>query len=237
MKSNVEKVTSLQRKLNVAVPVTDIQTSFDKVYRDIQSEVTIKGFRKGKAPMTTIKSLYQTRVKQDVIQDLIQKHYSIALSEHKLEPVSYPEFEFDDLNEGKEFNFSAVFDIRPDVTLKKYENLTVEKEKLDFSEDKIDEVIKNIQNSRATFEVVTENRAAKVGDFSIIDFSGEVNGAPLENGAGTDQQLELGSKQFIEGFEEGIVGMKSGEEKNAQFEIPDSLSRQRTRGPIGYFQS
>lgn len=237
MKSNVEKKTSLQRKLNVAVPVADIQTSFDKVYKDIQSEVTIKGFRKGKAPMTTIKNLYQNRVKQDVIQDLIQKHYSIALSEHKLEPVSYPEFEFDDLAEDKEFNFSATFDIRPDVTLKKYENLTVEKEKLDFSEEKIDEVIKNIQNSRASFETVTESRAAKLGDFAIIDFEGHVDGKPLENGSGTDHQLELGAKQFIEGFEEGVVGMKVGDEKTLNLKFPTPYHAKELEGKSVAFKT
>lgn len=220
MKSNVEKVTSLQRKLSVAVPVGDIQHSFEKVYKDIQQEVTIKGFRKGKAPLNTIKSLYQTRVKQDVIQDLIQKHYAQALLEHKLQPVSYPEFEFDDLSEDKEFKFSAIFDIRPEIKLKKYENLTVEKEKLEFSDSKVDEVINNILNSRATFEAITESRPAKLGDFSMIDFEGVVEGAPLENGAGVNQQLELGSKQFIEGFEEGIVGMTIGEEKTLNLHFP-----------------
>lgn len=236
MKSNVEKVTNLQRKLNVAVPVTDIQTSFDKVYRDIQQEVTIKGFRKGKAPMNTIKNLYQNRVKQDVIQDLIQKHYSMALSEHKLDPVSYPEFEFDDLAEDKEFNFSAVFDVRPDVKLKKYENLTVEKEKLEFSDSKIDEVLNNIRNSRATFEPVTEPRAAKNGDFAIIDFDGTVDGAPLENGSGTNHQLELGSKSFIEGFEEGVVGMKVGDETTLNLKFPAEYHAKDLEGKAVVFK-
>ncbi|MBL7544148.1 MAG: trigger factor [Bdellovibrionaceae bacterium] len=236
MKSNLEKVTSLQRKLNVAVPVTDIQTSFEKVYRDIQQEVTIKGFRKGKAPMNTIKSLYQSRVKQDVIQDLIQKHYSMALSEHKLDPVSYPEFEFDDLAEDKEFKFTAIFDIRPEVTLKKYENLTVEKEKLDFDEKKIDEVLKNIQNSRATLETVTETRAAQLGDLAIVDFEGSVDGAPLENGAGKDHQLELGSKSFIDGFEEGIVGMKVGDEKTLNLKFPTPYHAKELEGKAVSFK-
>lgn len=236
MKSNVEKVTSLQRKLNVAVPVNDIQTSFEKVYKDIQQEVTIKGFRKGKAPMNTIKSLYQNRVKQDVVQDLIQKHYSIALSEHKLDPVSYPEFEFDDLAEDKEFNFSAVFDIRPEVTLKKYEGLTVEKEKLEFDEKKIDEVINNILNSRATFETVAEKRPAKKGDFAVIDFEGIVDGTPLANGSGTDHQLELGSKQFIEGFEEGVEGMTVGQEKNLNLNFPTPYHAKELEGKAVTFK-
>lgn len=221
MKSNVEVVSNLSRKLNIQVPATSVQTAFQKIFNNIQKDVTIKGFRKGKAPMTTIKSLYGDRVKQDVVQDLIQKHYSIALDEHKLEPISYPEFEFADPTENKDFSFSAAFDVRPEISLKKYEGLEVEKEKFEFDPKKVDQVLENIRASRATFETVTEARATKLGDVAIIDFQGLMNGAPLENGSGEGHQLELGAKQFIEGFEDGVVGMKVGETKTLSLKFPD----------------
>lgn len=221
MKSNVEVVSNLSRKLNIQVPADSVQTAFQKIFSGIQKDVTIKGFRKGKAPMTTIKSLYGDRVKQDVVQDLIQKHYAMALDEHKLEPISYPEFEFADPTENKDFSFSANFDVRPEINLKKYEGLDVEKEKFEFDSKKVDQVLENIRASRATFETVTEDRAAKIGDTAIIDFKGMMNGAPLENGAGEDHNLELGAKQFIEGFEDGIVGMKVGETKTISLKFPD----------------
>ncbi len=221
MKTNVEKVSNLSRKLTIEVPAASVQTAFQKIFSGLQKEVTIKGFRKGKAPITTIKSLYGDRVKQDVVQDLIQKHYSEALSEHKLEPISYPEFEFADLHENKDFSFSANFDIRPEVNLKKYEGLEVEKEKLEFDNSKVEQVLENIRASRATFETVTEARAAKLGDVAVIDFEGFMNGAPLENGAGTNHHLELGAKQFIDGFEDAIVGMKTGETKTVSLKFPD----------------
>lgn len=221
MKSNVEVVSNLSRKLNIQVPAASVQTAFQKIFNNIQKDVTIKGFRKGKAPMTTIKSLYGDRVKQDVVQDLIQKHYSIALDEHKLEPISYPEFEFADPTENKDFSFSAAFDVRPEISLKKYEGLEVEKEKFEFDPKKVDQVLENIRASRATFETVTEARATKLGDVAIIDFQGLMNGAPLENGSGEGHQLELGAKQFIEGFEDGVVGMKVGETKTLSLKFPD----------------
>lgn len=220
MKSNVEKLSSLQRKLNIEVPSATVQTSFDRIFNDIQKDVTIKGFRKGKAPLSTIKSMYNGRIKQDVAQDLIQMHYVKALVEHKLDPISYPEFEFDDLHEEKNFSFSATFDIRPEINLKKYENLTVEKEVLKFDEAQVEKVLENMRNSRGTYEDVTESRAAKTGDQAVIDFDGFVDGKPLEGGAGKDHRLDLGSKQFIDGFEEGIVGMKTGEEKTLTLKFP-----------------
>ncbi|WP_347355922.1 trigger factor [Bdellovibrio sp.] len=221
MKSNVEKVSNLSRKLNIEVPAASVQTAFQKIFNGIQKEVTIKGFRKGKAPLATIKSLYADRVKQDVVQDLIQKHYSEALNEHKLEPISYPEFEFADPTENKDFSFSAAFDVRPEIALKKYEGLEVEKEKIEFDSKKVDQVLENIRASRATFEAVADDRAANKGDVAVINFEGFMGGAPLENGSGTDHNLELGANQFIEGFEDGIVGMKKGETKTLSLKFPD----------------
>jgi len=221
MKSNVEKVSNLSRKLSVEIPAATVQSAFQKIFNGIQKDVTIKGFRKGKAPLATIKSLYGDRVKQDVVQDLIQKHYALALDEHKLEPISYPEFEFADPSENKDFSFTANFDVRPEVALKKYEGLEVEKEKYEFDQKKVDQVLENIRASRATFETVTEARAAKMGDVAVIDFEGFMGGAPLENGSGKSHHLELGAKQFIDGFEEGIVGMKVGETKTLSLKFPD----------------
>ncbi|MCK6599706.1 MAG: trigger factor [Bdellovibrionaceae bacterium] len=220
MKSNVEKLSSLQRKLNVEVPSTTVQSSYERIFNDIQKEVTIKGFRKGKAPLSAIKSMYNSKVKQDVVQDLIQMHYVKALVEHKLDPISYPEFEFDDLSEEKNFSFSATFDIRPEISLKKYENLSVEKEILKFDDAQVDKVVENLRNSKATYEDLATTRPAQLGDLSVIDFEGFVDGQPLEGGSGKDHRLELGSKQFIEGFEEGIVGMNIGEEKTLKLSFP-----------------
>lgn len=220
MKTNIEKVSSLHHKINVQVPATVVQTTFNRIFNDIQKEVTVKGFRKGKAPIATIKSMYADRVTNDVAQELIQMHYIKALTEHKLEPISNPEFEFDIPNETKDFSFSASFDVRPEVKLGKYEGLEVEKEKLVFDDKKIDEVLENIRSSRATFEDVLELRGAKLGDVAVVDFEGFVDGKPLENGTGTNHNLELGAKQFIEGFEEGLVGLNVGDTKTLNLKFP-----------------
>jgi trigger factor len=221
--------------LNIEIPAAVVQTTFNKIFQGLQKEVNIKGFRKGKAPLTTIKSMYGDRVKQDVVQDLIQQHYAKALVEHQLEPISYPEFEFEDPSESKDFSFSAAFDVRPEINLKKYEGLEVEKEKFHFDEAKIDQVLENIRASRATFEDVKESRPAQVGDVAVIDFEGFVNGKPLENGAGTNHHLELGAKQFIEGFEEGVIGMKVGESKTLNLKFPDPYHSKELSGqPVDF---
>lgn len=230
MKTSVEKLSSLQRKVNVNVPAAVVEGAFQRVYQDLQKEVTLKGFRKGKAPLATIRSVYGDRVKQDVAQNLIQSHYVQALTEHKLEPLNNAEFEFQDPAELSDFSFSATFDIRPEINLKKYENLEVEKEKYEFDEKKVDQVLENIRASRATNENVLENRPLQKGDVALIDFDGYVDGKPLEGGAGQDHALEIGSNSFITGFEEGLTGMKVGDERTLNLKFPDPYHSKELAG-------
>ncbi len=220
MKAQIQVTEGLQRKLNVEIPSEKVKSAFEKVYNDIQKQVEIKGFRKGKAPISTIKTMYKDRVQGDVAQDLISSHYPIALKEQSIDPINYPEFEFEDPSENKDFKFSAVFDIRPEVKIKKWEGLEVDKEKFVLDQTKVTQVLDNVRNSKLTYEDVLETRAAQMGDISVIDFEGFVDGKALENGAGQDQNLELGSKQFIEGYEEGIVGMKVGETRTINLKFP-----------------
>lgn len=221
MKAQIQVTEGLQRKLNVEVPAEAVKNAFSKIYSDIQRQVEIKGFRKGKAPIATIKTMYKDRVQGDVAQDLIQKHYPQALKEQNVDPINYPEFEFEDPSESKDFSFSAIFDVRPEVKLTKWEGLEVEREKFVLDQKRVDQVLENIRNSKATLKDVLEDRPAQMGDTAVFDFDGFVEGKPLENGAGRDQQLELGSKQFIEGYEEGIVGMKVGENRTLNLKFPD----------------
>lgn len=235
MKSTLEKVGTLQRKLNVLIPAAAVATEFDVIYKDIQKQANIKGFRQGKAPIATIKSIYGDRVKSDVTQNLIQKYYSTALREHSLEPISYPEFEFDAPDAQKDFTFSANFEIKPDVNLKKYEGLVVEKEKYETDEQHLNQILENIRASKAELVPVLEDRPAQMGDVAVLDFDGYMNGAPLDGGAGKDHNLELGAKQFIEGFEDGIVGMKVGAEKTISLKFPDPYASPELAGkPVDF---
>jgi len=221
VKAQLQVTEGLQRKINVEIPTAIVKSAFDKIFQNIQRNVEIKGFRKGKAPMTTIKTMYKDRVVGDVAQDLIQAHYPLALKDQKVDPINYPEFEFEDPKENSDFSFAAIFEVRPEVKIKKWEGLEIEKEKVIFNEKKFEETLTNIRTSRATLVDVTENRPAVLGDTAILDFEGFVDGKPLENGTGKDHNLELGAKQFIEGFEDGIVGMKISETKTIGLKFPD----------------
>nr|HPI41534.1 trigger factor [Pseudobdellovibrionaceae bacterium] len=184
----------------------------------------------------TIKTMYKDEVRKDVANELIRSSYSKALDEHKLNPINYPEFEFNDPSETEEFSFTAHFEIRPEVQLKKYEGLEVEKQKLNFDESRITKVIENIQKAHAKEESLTETRPAQMGDVAVIHFEGFVDNAPLEGGTGKNHKLELGSKSFIEGFEEGIVGMNLNDEKRLLLKFPENYHVDALKGKPVEFQ-
>lgn len=220
MKTNLESVSNLEKKLKIEVPTQTVNAEFSRAFKYLQREANIKGFRKGKAPIATIKSMYGDKVKSDVVQNIVQSTYWNALKEHKLIPVSMPSIDFEDLKEDAPFTFTASFEIRPEVKIQKKTGFTVEKEKLNVSDERINSVVENVRQSNASFETVTEARPLTKGDFSIIDFEGFINGAPLENGSAKGHQLEIGANQFIPGFEEALVGMKVGEQKEVSLKFP-----------------
>jgi len=221
MKSTVEKLNGLSRKINVEVPAEKVQKTFDRVYKAIQKKANIKGFRPGKAPIATIKSIYGNDVMTDVVNELVNQSYPEALEEHKFDPVGHPKISFEPVVEGKEFKFSAEFEVRPEVELKKFEGLPVVREKLVIPDDRISTILENIRTGQAETVTVFEDRALVEGDVAVLDFVGKVNGEPLPNGSATGHELEIGAKQFIEGFEEGLTGMKIGQERTLNLRFPE----------------
>jgi trigger factor len=221
MKVNVEKLSNLERKLDIEVPHEKVAEALNRVYRDLQDRVTIKGFRKGKAPIDKIKAMYKDEVQQDVVRNLVETHYVQALMEHKLEPLGSPNIEFDNLTEGAPFKFTAQFEIRPEVNIQQFENLPVEKEKLELDEARVATVLENLRQSRAKETPLIIIRPAQKGDFATIDFTGYIDGQLLDNGAGTDQSVELGNSGFIPGFDDAIFGMNVGESRRASLKFPD----------------
>ena len=235
MKASIDKLEGLSRKLNVEIPAEKVQQAFDKVYKAIQKKANIKGFRQGKAPIATIKTMYGEQVKSDVVNELVNDGYQNALEEHKVEPVGYPKIAFSPVVEDSAFTFSAEFEVRPEVVVKHFENLAVLKEKLDIPENKVTEILENIRGSQAEMVTVFEDRGVATGDVAEVDFVGSMNGAPLPNGSAEGHQLEIGTNQFIAGFEEGVVGMKIGDNRTLNLKFPEGYHEATLSGqPVSF---
>lgn len=222
MKPTVENVSKLEKKMTFQIPPEDVAKALEKTFNNIQKNVEIKGFRKGKVPMAKVKELYSDRAQSDVIQAIVEENFFKALDEANLDPINQPQLDMKPLEEGKPFNFSLTFEVHPEVELKKYKGLEVQKEKINLDNSHIDKTLENIRKNQAQTVPVLEDRAAKKGDIAVIDFDGYVDGQPLEGGKGENHSLELGSNSFIEGFEEQVEGMKIGGNQTIKLKFPDT---------------
>ena len=235
MKSSLDTKTGLTRKLTIQIPSEKVSETFNRLYTGIQKKAAIKGFRKGKAPIATIKSLYGEDVHRDAVQDLVSSAYQNALQEHTLDPIGYPDIHFDKLDESGDFEFTAEFEIRPEVKINKFEGLKIQKEKFEIKPDQIDTVLDNIRASRKETSPVLEDRPAQMEDIATLDFEGTMDNAPLPGGSGQDHKLELGTNSFIPGFEEGIVGMKIGATKELHLSFPEDYHATEIAGKAVQF--
>lgn len=220
MKTNIENLSNLERKLNILIPIETVNDEFTNAFKYLQKNVAIKGFRKGKTPMATIRNLYSDKIKNDVAQNLVQNFYYKALKEHNVYPVGMPAIDFVEPEENKEFSFSARFEIQPEITLTQVEGLEVEKETVEVTEDMLNKNIEQILESRSSMEDVVLVRELKEKDFADINFEGFMDGAPLPNGSAMGHVLEIGSDSFIPGFETALIGMKPDEEKTISLSFP-----------------
>ncbi len=222
MKSTIEASEGLKRKLKIVVDQENVKAAFEKQFEKIRGEVTLKGFRKGKAPLSQIKSMYKEQATRNVVEQLVQDNYMSALQDHNLQPINYPKIDLDQIEEDKGFSFTAELEVRPEVDLKKYEGLEIEKEEVTVDQARIDDVINQILNSRAERTPLLEERPVQSGDFTDINFEGFLSdGSPLANGAANNFILEIGSNSFIPGFEDGIIGMAVGSEKTVSLTFPE----------------
>ncbi|MCJ8276789.1 MAG: trigger factor [Bdellovibrionales bacterium] len=236
MKTNVESLSNLEKKLNVEIPVEEVNAEFLNAFKYLQKNVEIKGFRKGKTPIDKIRSIYTDKIKGDVAQNLVQGAYYKALKEHDLIPIGMPDIDFEKPEEDKVFSFTAKFEVQPEIEVKKTDGLSVEKEKLEIQDDQIQKTIDQILENQSKMEEVKLVRDLAKGDFAQIDFKGFMDGQPLENGEAQGHVLEIGSDSFIPGFEEALIGMKQEEKKTISLSFPEDYHVENLKGKPVQFE-
>ena len=219
------KVTSVEKKekstveLMIQVEAEAFEAAIQKVYLKTRGRINVPGFRKGKAPRKIIEGMYGASVfYEDAVNECYPAAYEEAVKEQGLDDVGYPKMEIVEM--GKDgFTFKALVSVRPEVKLGEYLGLTAPKEEVKVTDKDIDEELKPYID-RAT-RLVSVKRKAKKGDTAVIDFEGFDNGAPFEGGKGENYDLKLGAGMFVPGFEEQVVGMKAGEEKDIDITFPE----------------
>ncbi len=214
-----EVIEKNRYELQISVDKATFDAAVSAVYRKQVKNITVPGFRKGKAPRSIIEKMYGTGVfYEDAINDLIPAAYTEALDEAKIDAVGQPEFDVVSIDENG-LVLSAKVYVKPEVEIKGYAGIEVEKEITEVSEEAINKEIEMIRE-RNSREIEVTDRAAEMGDTTVIDFEGFCDGVAFEGGKGTDYALKLGSGSFIPGFEEQIVGKSIDEEFDVNVTFP-----------------
>lgn len=235
MKFDVESISSVKKKINVVFPGEKVGEKIDKAYNKLRKTVKINGFRPGKAPRNILEKQYKDRVLGEVLDDILKESYPEIIAKEGLQPVAYPDFGGEEIREGEDFAFSLSVDVRPDIEPKGYEGITLKKEEAPLSDNDVAGELERLQRSFATFSDV-EGRGIEKGDVVTFDFEGFINNEPIENGKAENSNLEIGSKQFIPGFEEGMAGMKKGESGDVKATFPEDYHVKELAGKEALFK-
>ena len=221
IKSNEKKENSAV-ELIVEVSAAEFEAAVEKVYNKQKKNIMIPGFRKGKAPRKMVEKMYGAEVfYEDAINEVYPEAYEAALNEAGLEPVAYPELEV--MEVGKDgFTFKALVTIKPETSIKDYKGLVVAKPEVKVTAADVKAELKPFID-RAS-RLVSVERKAKKGDTAVIDFEGFKDGVPFEGGKGENYNLALGSGTFVPGFEDQVIGMKAGQEKDIDITFPENYT-------------
>ena len=221
---NVEKLDKSRVALEVEVGAEEFEAAVAKAYLKVRNKISVPGFRRGKAPRKMIEKLYGADVfYSDAVDEAFPGAYEKAVESEKLDTIGYPEVELvgDVTKDG--FSFKATVAVYPDVKLGKYKGVSVPKEEVKVTADDVKERLNEMAERNA--RLVSVERKAKKGDTAVIDFEGFLDGTPFEGGKGENYELELGSGSFVPGFEDQVIGMKAGEEKDVDITFPEDYQK------------
>ena len=219
-----EKLEKSQVALTIEVGAPEFQAAVEKAYQKRRRKINVPGFRPGKAPRKLIEKMYGAEVfYEEAINLAFPEAYDAAVKEQDLRVVGYPSVELVGDATADGFTFKATVPVYPEVTLGQYKGLSAPKDEVKVSAADVDERLKALQNRNA--RLVSVDREAKEGDTAVIDFEGFLDGKPFEGGKGENHNLELGSHSFVPGFEEQVVGMKAGEEKDIDITFPEDYHK------------
>ena len=233
MERKVTKLEHCHTEVLVTVDKDLWKKAQDKAFNKLAKDVTIDGFRKGKAPLNMVKSrIDQGRVYNEAINDVLDPVYRDILENEKLQPMARPSFEVTKLSDD-ELEIKVVIVTRPEVELGKYTGYKLGKEEASVTDEELDASLAELRKQNAT--IAPKEGQAENGDIVVIDFEGSVDGVPFEGGKAENHELELGSHSFIAGFEEQLVGASAGIEVDVKVKFPENYGPDEIAGKDAVF--
>ncbi|MCP5131146.1 MAG: trigger factor [Pseudomonadales bacterium] len=234
MQVSIETTSGLERRLTVGVPAERIESEINNRLQKAAGSVRLAGFRPGKVPMKVMRQRFGAGVRQEVVGEVMSQSFQEAVMQEQLRPAGQPSIEPRNLEAGKDLEYIATFEVFPEVEIVEMKDFEVEKPIAEVTEEDVDNIINVFRKQQGSWEVV--ERAAAEGDKVNIDYIGTRDGEEFEGGSASGSDLELGSGRMIPGFEDGIAGMKAGEEKTLQLSFPEEYHKEELKGAAVEFK-
>ena len=228
MQVSIETTSKLERRLTVGVPAERVDVEVDSRLQKAIKNVRLPGFRPGKVPMKIMRQRFGEGVRQEVLGEVMSQSFQEAVTQEKLRPAGQPSIEPKSLEAGRDLEYVATFEVFPEVEILDMKDFAVSRSVASVTDADIDDIIEVFRKQQGTWEVV--ERAAAAGDKVTIDYAGTRDGEPFEGGSAQGTDLELGSGRMIPGFEDGVVGMRAGEEKTLQLTFPEDYHSEDLQG-------
>ncbi|SEW03840.1 trigger factor [Cognatiyoonia koreensis] len=227
----------LKRAYDITVTAAELDATVETKLKEAQPEVEMKGFRKGKVPMALLRKQFGQRLMGEAMQESIDGAMNKHLEESGDRPASQPEMKMTNENwkEGDDVEVSVSYEKLPDVPETDFSKIKLERMVVKADDASVKEALENLAGSAKNFEDRKKTAKAKEGDQVVMDFVGKVDGEPFEGGSAEDFPLELGSGSFIPGFEDGLIGVKAGDEKDVEVTFPDDYQAEHLAGKKAVF--
>ncbi|WP_270650081.1 trigger factor [Megamonas funiformis] len=236
MNVTTEKIENHKVVLTIEVPAEELDKGIKAACKSLANRVNIPGFRKGKAPRRILEmNIGKEAILDEAFDRVAQKAFEEALKQENLDPVDRPQVDIVTLEEGKDVVFKATITPVPEVTLGEYKGLKVAKDAVEVKDEQVEEQVKNILNHHAKMVDAEEGATVANDDFITLDFKGEVDGVAFAGGEGKDYPLQIGSHSFIDTFEDQLVGLKVGEEKDVNVTFPEEYHAKDLAGKAAVF--
>jgi len=233
MQVSIETLTGLERRMTIEVPAEQVESQVRSRLQEAAKTFNMKGFRKGKVPVKVIKNRFGDGVRQEVVGEVISQSWVEAVTKENVKPAGQPSIEPKNLEEGQNLEFIATFEVYPEIELKDFSGVTIEKKQADILDADIDKMIETLREQRKTFKEV--DRKSQEGDQVNVDFVGSVDGEKFDGGEAKGTNLILGSKRMIPGFEEGLVGVSGGESLTLPVTFPKDYQNKELAGKKAEF--
>jgi trigger factor len=234
MQVTVENTSDLERKMRVTIPSDEIEVQVTEKIKQTAKQVRLKGFRPGKVPLKEVKRRFGAGIRQEVSSEVIQSTYGQALQQEDINPAGMPKIEDVKIEEGQDLEYTAIFEVFPEVEVAGFEGIEVEKLSSQVEDEDLDKMIQTLREQRTEFSEVERTAAEK--DKVNIDFEGFMDDEAFEGGKAEGADIVLGSGQMIPGFEDGLIGLSAGEEKDLEVTFPENYQAENLAGKVAVFK-